>query len=78
MQRFISKESYINEGIIKVNDYQVDLNETINLLIEKKEIKEKLIFSLDENHDFYVIRLNISGQNKKANYYDLEGYILTK
>ena len=75
--QIISADDDITNNKIKIKGYEIDLSDAITKLINHEQIKE-LIYNLDENNDFYVIGLTINGENKKADYYSINGYLLTK
>ena len=63
--------------IIELEGFEIDLRDIFNKLIQHENIEE-IIIPLDQNNDLYVIHINIDGENGKVNYYNIEGYILTK
>ncbi len=63
---------------IKIDEYTVNFEDTINKLINHELIEGTLIYELDETHDLYVQNLNINGYNGKLENIHITGYILTK
>ena len=75
MEVFANKDS--DGTVVDVNGYKLDVKAEAEKLLNDEKI-EDLIYHLDDNTDFYVTILSISGQNEEVKYVDISGYILTK
>ena len=76
MKPFYGNKDY-NGTVIHIEDYEINIEETANRLLNDEEI-ENLVYKLDDNTDFYVTHLSINGKNETIEYADIQGYILTK